>query len=91
MDRLAREDVSKEYDYQASGMVSRKSQKGPGGQVGADLIINGRLDSITKDIRKRKTVYYKITLNITNLKTNLIEWTGYEQIRKKYKKRRMGL
>ncbi len=91
VDKSARDDVAKEYEYQSSGMVSTNTQKGPGSQVGADLIINGRLDSITKDIRKKKTVYYKITLNITNLKTNIIEWTGYEQLRKRYKKRRMGL
>ena len=92
VDKSARDDVVKEYEYQqSSGMVSKSSQKGPGHQIGADLIINGRLDSITKDIRKKKTVYYKITLNITNLKTNIIEWTGHEQLRKKYKKRRMGL
>ncbi len=92
VDKSARSDVAKEYEYhQKSGMVSKSSQKGPGYQIGADLIINGRLDSITKDIRKKKTVYYKITLNITNLKTNIIEWTGHEQLRKRYKKRRMGL
>ena len=91
VDKAARGDVTREYEYQNSGMVSETTKTGPGDQTGADFIINGRLDSITQDIRKRKTVYYKITLNITNLKTNIIEWTGYEQIRKRYKRRRMGL
>lgn len=91
VDKAARDDVSEEYEYQGSGMVSKETQKSKGGQIGADFIINGRLDSIVKDINSRKTVYYKITLNMTNLKTNIIEWTGYEQIRKKYKKQRMGL
>ncbi len=91
VDKAARDDVAEEYDYQNSGMVSKETAKGKGGQIGADFIINGRLTSIVKDINKRKTVYYKLTLNMTNLKTNIIEWTGYEQLRKKYKKRRMGL
>lgn len=91
VDKAAREDVAEEYEYQGSGMVSKETKKGKGGQIGADFIINGRLDSIVKDINKKKTVYYKITLNMTNLQTNIIEWTGYEQLRKKYKKRRMGL
>lgn len=91
VDKAARDDVAEEYKYQGSGMVSRETKKGAGGQIGADYIINGRLDSIVKDINKKKTVYYKVTLNITNLKTNIIEWTGYKQLRKKYKKRRMGL
>lgn len=91
VDKAAREDVAEEYKYQGSGMVSGETKKGAGGQIGADYIINGRLDSIVKDINKQKTVYYKVTLNLTNLKTNIIEWTGYKQLRKKYKKRRMGL
>jgi penicillin-binding protein activator len=91
VDKAAREDVAEEYEYQNSGMVSGESKKEKGGQIGADYIINGRLDSIVKDINKQKTVYYKVTLNMTNLKTNIIEWTGYEQLRKAYKKRRMGL
>lgn len=91
VDKAARDDVAEEYEYQGSGMVSKETQKGKGGQIGADFIINGRLDSIVKDINKKKSVYYKVTLNMTNLKTNIIEWTGYEQLRKKYKKRRMGL
>lgn len=91
VDKAARDDVAEEYKYQNSGMVSKETKKGKGGQIGADFIVNGRLTSIVKDINKRKTVYYKITLNLTNLKTNIIEWTGHEQLRKKYKKRRMGL
>jgi penicillin-binding protein activator len=91
VDREAREDLAEEYDYQGSGMVSKETAKGPGGQIGADYIINGRLDSITKTINNKKTVYYKITLNMTNLKTNIIAWTGHKEIRKLFKKRRMGL
>lgn len=91
VDKAAREDVADEYGYQNSGMVSKETKKGPGGQIGADYIINGRLTSITKDIGSRKTVYYKVTLNMTNLQTNIIEWTGHEQLRKKYRKQRIGL
>lgn len=91
VDKEAREDVADEYDYQNSGMVSQETKKGPGGQIGADYIINGRLDSIVQEVGKDKTVYYKVTLNMTNLKTNLIVWTDYKQIRKKYKKRSVGL
>ena len=91
VDKAAREDIADEYDYHESGMVSKDSAKGRGGQVGADYILNGRLDSIVQQVGKRKTVYYKVTLNLTNLRTSLIEWTGQKQIRKKYKKRRVGL
>jgi uncharacterized protein (TIGR02722 family) len=90
VDKAAREDISEEYDYQASGMVSRETQKGKGNQTGADFILNGRLDSIVQQAGKDKTVYYKMTMNMTNLSTGLIVWTDQKQIRKIFKKRRVG-
>lgn len=91
IDKEAREDISNEYDYQNSGKVSQETKKGPGGQVGADYIINGRLDSIVQEVGKDKSVYYKITLNLTNLKSSMITWSDQKQIRKTYKKKTIGL
>ncbi len=91
VDKEARGDVADEYNYQNSGMVSGETKKGPGGQMGADYIVNGRLDSIVKEVGKDKTVYYKITLNLTNLKTNVIAWTDQKQLRKAFKKKTIGL
>lgn len=91
VDKEAREDIKEEYDYQNSGMVGRETQKGPGGQIGADFILNGRLDSIVQQAGKDKTVYYKLTMNLTNLKTGVIEWSDYKQLRKLFKKKRVGL
>lgn len=91
VDKEAREDIKSEYEYQNSGMVSGETKKGPGGQVGADFIVNGRLDSIVQEVGKDKTVYYKFTLNLTNLKTSVISWTNQKEIRKAFKKRTIGL
>ena len=91
VDKEARQDIAEEYNYQNSGMTSEETKKGPGGQVGADFIVNGRLDSIVQEVGKDKTVYYKITLNMTNLKTSVITWTGQKEIRKAYKKKSIGL
>lgn len=91
VDKEAREDVAAEYDYQNSGMVAEESKKGPGGQTGADFIVNGRLDSIVQEVGKDKTIYYKVTLNLTNLKSNVIVWTNYKQIRKLFKKKTIGI
>lgn len=90
VDKEAREDVAAEYEYQA-GNMSEETKKAKGGQIGADYIINGRLDSIVQQAGKDKTVYYKVTLNMTNLKTNVIVWTDYKQLRKKYRKQSVGL
>ena len=91
VDKEARGDISDEYNYQNSGMVSEETKKGPGGQTGADFIINGRLDSIVQEVGKDKTVYYKLTLNMTNLKTSVITWSAHKQIRKQYRKKSVGL
>lgn len=91
VDKEARQDVADEYAYQAGGNVDSATQKGPGGQVGADFIINGRLDSIVQEVGKDKSVYYKLTLNLTNLRTNVISWSDYKQIRKTFKKKTIGL
>lgn len=91
IDKEARQDISDEYNYQNSGMVAEDTKKGPGGQVGADFIINGRLDSIVQEVGKDKSVYYKLTLNLTNLKSSMITWSDQKQIRKTFKKKTIGL
>ncbi|MCX7978137.1 MAG: penicillin-binding protein activator LpoB [Bdellovibrionaceae bacterium] len=91
IDKEARQDIADEYNYQGSGMVAEESRKGPGGQVGADYVINGRLDSIVQEVGKDKSVYYKLTLNLTNLKTSVIAWSDHKQIRKVFRKKSIGL
>ena len=91
IDKEARGDISDEYDYQNTGTVSAETKKSPGGQVGADFIINGRLDAIVQEVGKDKSVFYKLTLNLTNLKTSVITWTNHKQIRKTFKKKSIGL
>ncbi|WP_374031753.1 hypothetical protein [Bdellovibrio bacteriovorus] len=71
--------------------LKKAPKKGPGGQIGADFIINGRLDSIVQEVGKDKSVYYKLTLNLTNLKSSMITWSDQKQIRKTFKKKSIGL
>ena len=91
IDKEAREDIKAEYDYQGAGNVSDAEKKGPGSQKSADFIVNGRLDSIVQEVGKNKTVYYKMTLNLTNLKTSVIVWTDQKEIRKAFRKKSVGL
>jgi len=91
VDKEAREDLQDEYNYQNSGAVAKEHQKKTGKQVGADYILNGRLDSIVQEVGKDKTVYYKVTLNFTDTERNLVVWSGYKQLRKIYRKKSVGL
>ena len=90
VDKQARGDIAEEYDYQ-EGTVTESTKSKRGSQVGADYVLNGRLDSIVQEAGKKKTVYYKLTLNLTNLKTGLIAWTDHKQIRKLYRKQHVGM
>lgn len=91
IDKAAREDMAEEYNYEDSGTTNRETKKEKGGQVGADFIMNGRLDSIVQEAGRDKTVYYKLTMNMTNLKTGLIVWTDHKELRKDFKKQRVGM
>jgi penicillin-binding protein activator len=91
LDKEARKDIEEEYEYQNSGTVSQDTKKSRGEQVGADYMINGRMDSIVQEVGKDKTVYYKLTLNLTNIKTGMISWTDQKQMRKIYRKKTIGL
>jgi len=87
-----RETAHGEVDYQQeSGRVRRDTQKKRNGGVGADYILTGDLVSNTQEVGSRKLVYYKLTLNLTNLTTNLIEWSEEKPIRKRFKKRTVGM
>jgi uncharacterized protein (TIGR02722 family) len=91
VDREARQTVKDEYEYQGSGVVRQDTRSGPGQQVGADFILNGRIESIVQEVGRDKTVYYKLTFNLTDLRTNLIQWTDNKQIRKVFRKQRVRI
>lgn len=82
-----RKTVSEEYDYQtSSGNVDQAKAINRGKQVGAEYIISGDFASNVQELGGRKVVYYKLTLNMTDLKSNLIRWSDEKEIKKLFKK-----
>jgi penicillin-binding protein activator len=53
-----------------------------GGMVGADFRIEGDLESIVKEAKRVKDVYYKFSLRLIDVETGLIEWADEKEIRK---------
>jgi penicillin-binding protein activator len=90
VDGTQRDDILDEYRYQQSGVVSADTAKGPGSQIAPDYFLGGDLASNIQEAGNRKVIYYKLTLNLTNLKTGLIEWTDESEVKKAYKKRSVG-
>jgi uncharacterized protein (TIGR02722 family) len=83
--------LSDEYDYSAAGNVSSHTAKKRGSQVGADYILSGNLSSNIQEVGNEKYVYYKLTMNLTGIESSTIDCTEDREIRKKYRKRSIGL
>ena len=85
-DVAARTDVAEEYEYQGSGYVDPNGAKGPGQQSAADFVLTGEIASIVQEVGAEKSVYYKMTSKLTNLRTGVIEWTDEKELRKHFEK-----
>lgn len=83
--------LSDEYDYNSAGNVSAASKKSRGKQVGGDYILSGGLATNVQEVGNEKYIYYKLTMNLTNLETSTIDCTEEREIRKKFRKRTIGL
>lgn len=83
--------IAEEYEYQQSGMVDPVSAKKAGEQTGADYFLSGALHSNVQQVGGRKLIYYKLNMNLTNLKTSELDCVAEEEIRKVFKKKRVGL
>ncbi|MBN1114513.1 MAG: penicillin-binding protein activator LpoB [Oligoflexia bacterium] len=87
-DKGERKRMSDEYEYQnRSGNVDPSTSKPRGYQVGADYFMSGDFASHVQELGKKKVIYYKLTLKVTDIKTGLIVWTDEKEIKKLYKKR----
>ena len=86
VNKEARDVLDEEYQYNASGAVSGPTQKKRGSQVGADYILGGSMSTNIQEVGRRKLIYYKLTMNLTNLETSTIDCVEEREIRKAYRK-----
>jgi len=86
VNRVQRDNIAKETDYQYGGNVSAETRLQRARQVGAEYMLTGTLRSIKKKepkqvrLKKKTLQYYSLTLELTDLKTGLIEWTDSAEI-----------
>ncbi|MFH1874698.1 MAG: penicillin-binding protein activator LpoB [Pseudomonadota bacterium] len=81
--------LAKEYEYQASGYVNPETAKLKGNQIGADWLISGHISSIRQPVGKQEIVYYKTTLEVTDLSTSAILWADEVELKKKFKRKQV--
>jgi uncharacterized protein (TIGR02722 family) len=88
-DRTLREG---EVDYQLdSGRYRKDTQKIRDGGIAPDFLVTGDLISNVQQVGSRKLIFYRLTLNMTDLENGLIVWSEEKPIRKRFKKRSVGL
>jgi len=81
-----RKNIEKELNYQNQGYISPETKIQVGQQVGAKHMLTGSLVSISQKelkqvrIKKKELRYYRLTLEITDLTSNLIVWTDEQEI-----------
>ncbi len=88
-----RKQILDEIKYQNSGTTAEGSKKKLGKQIGADFLLSGAISSSvnSQDKGGLKTVTYQTALNLTDLETTEIVWSGKELIKKRFKRSGAGL
>jgi uncharacterized protein (TIGR02722 family) len=86
---IAKEDRStlkEEYDYNEDGYTSEETKKKKGKQIGGDYIFSGSMATNIQEVGEDKLIYYKLTMNLVNVDTSVIDCTEEKEVRKKYRK-----
>jgi hypothetical protein len=90
VNKAERGTLEEEYQYNESGAINPQTQKKKGKQIGADYILSGALATNVQEVGKDKFIYYKLTMNLTNLETSTIDCSEEKQVRKYFEKRRIS-
>ncbi|MCO5144026.1 MAG: penicillin-binding protein activator LpoB [Oligoflexia bacterium] len=91
IDRGSRGELDEEYEYSRSGRVSKETQKKAGKQIGVDYLLKGALATNVQQVGNDKLIYYILTMQLTNLETSAIDCTEKVEVRKKYRKKSLGI
>jgi hypothetical protein len=73
---------TEELKRQQSELYKRDQAVEMGQMVGAQYRLEGNIMSIVKQVRDKKDVYYKLNLQLWNIRNGLLEWSDEKEIRK---------
>ena len=71
-----------ELKRQQSEYYAKEQAVAKGQMVGAQYRLEGNITSIVKQVRGVKDVYYKVNLQLWNIRNGLLEWSDEKEIRK---------
>ena len=86
VNRVQRENIEKEVEYQYGGNVNPEKAVLIANQVGAKYMLTGTLRSIEKKqprqfrLKKKTLMYYSLNLELTDIETSIIEWADSTEI-----------
>jgi penicillin-binding protein activator len=73
---------TEELKRQQSDLYAKDSAAEMGRMVGAQYRLEGNIISIVKQVKDTKDVYYKLNLQLWNIRNGLLEWSDEKEIRK---------
>jgi hypothetical protein len=82
VDQAAMNQQVEELKRQQSDLYAKDSAAEMGRMVGAQYRLEGNIVSIVKQVKDTKDVYYKLNLQLWNIRNGLLEWTDEKEIRK---------
>jgi uncharacterized protein (TIGR02722 family) len=82
VDATAMTQQTEELKRQQSEYYAKDQAAEKGQMVGAQYRMEGNITSIVKQIRDAKDVYYKVNLQLWNIRNGLLEWSDEKEIRK---------
>ncbi len=82
VDTSAMKNQTDELIRQNSGLYKKSQSKKLGQMEGADFRIEGSITSIVKRADDVKDIYYKLSLQLINNESGVIEWADEKEIRK---------
>jgi len=91
VDRGSRGEIDSEVEFGETGKQSKDSAKKHGKQVAVDYLMTGALATNIQQVGNDKLIYYKLTMNLTNTDTSVIDCTEEHEVRKKYRKQSLGI
>ena len=73
---------TEELKRQQSELYAKEQAAEMGRMVGAQYRLEGNIVSIVKQVKDTKDVYYKLNLQLWNIRNGLLEWSDEKEIRK---------
>ena len=77
-----REEVRAERADQQAGNTNPATISPKGLETGADFMVQGNIESIKDEVKGKYSVFYQVTLELVDLKTNQKRWIGQKETKK---------